>query len=40
MKTDTGNFSFHIGKHPVVGMSGDVARQIFFGSSSLSMADG
>lgn len=39
-KTDTGNFTFHIGKYPIVGMSGDVGRQVFFGSSSLSMTEG
>lgn len=36
----SGNFSFFLGKHPVVGLSGDAARKIFFESKDLGFAEG
>lgn len=36
----SGNFSFYLGKYPVVGLSGDVARQVFFESKQLGFAEG
>src|SRR6266536_363839 len=34
-ESKTGNFSFFLAKHPVVGLSGDVGRQVFFESRQL-----
>ncbi|KAF4635641.1 hypothetical protein G7Y89_g2441 [Cudoniella acicularis] len=36
----TGNFSFFLGKHPVVGLSGEKGRQIFFESRDLDFTEG
>jgi hypothetical protein len=36
----TGNFSFKIGKHFVVGLSGDKGRQVFFESRDLGLREG
>ncbi len=36
----SGNFSFYLGNHPVIGLSGDVARQVFFESKQLGFAEG
>lgn len=36
----TGNFSFFLGKHPIVGLSGDKARSLFFESRELGFAEG
>ncbi|KAF2114015.1 cytochrome P450 6A1 [Lophiotrema nucula] len=39
-RTATGNFSFHAGKNPVVGLSGDKSRQLFVESKELGFAEG
>jgi sterol 14-demethylase len=39
-QTPSGNFSFFLGKHPIVGMSGDKGRQLFFESRDLDFAEG
>jgi hypothetical protein len=36
----TGNFGFKIGKHFVVGLSGDKGRQLFFESRDLGFQEG
>lgn len=36
----TGNFSFFIGKHSVVGLSGPESRKVFFENSGLGFAEG
>ena len=36
----TGNFSFHLGKHPVVGVSEEESRKVFFDSKQLGFAEG
>jgi hypothetical protein len=36
----TGNFSFHLGKHPIIGVSGKEARKVFFDNRQLSSAEG
>lgn len=36
----TGNFSFYAGDKPVVGISGDHARKLFFESKTMSLSDG
>lgn len=36
----TGNFSFHLGKHPIIGVSGEEARKVFFDNRQLSFAEG
>ncbi|CAG8960722.1 hypothetical protein HYFRA_00002258, partial [Hymenoscyphus fraxineus] len=36
----TGNFSFFLGKHPVVGLTGDKSRILFFESRELGFAEG
>lgn len=39
-QSPSGNFSFFLGKHPVVGLSGDKGRQLFFESRELGFAEG
>lgn len=39
-QSPTGNFSFHLGKHPLIGVSGDEGRRVFFESKQLSFAEG
>ena len=39
-ETTTGNFSYHLGKHPVVGVSSKEGRDAFFFSRDLSVAEG
>jgi hypothetical protein len=39
-QTSSGNFSFFLGKHPVVGLTGDKARKLFFESRDLGFAEG
>jgi hypothetical protein len=39
-KSGTGNFSFFLAKHPVVGLSGNVGRQVFFESKQLDLNAG
>ena len=36
----TENFSFHIGRIPIIGLSGDLDRSVFFGSPHLGFAEG
>lgn len=36
----TGNFSFHVGPHTVVAMSGEKARQLYFESKDLNLSEG
>lgn len=36
----TGNFTFFLGKHPIVGLSGDKGRSVFFESRELGFAEG
>lgn len=36
----TGNYSFHVGRHHVVGLSGDEGRQVFFDSKELGLVEG
>jgi hypothetical protein len=36
----TGNFSFHLGKHPIIGVSGEEGRKVFFDNRQLSLAEG
>ncbi|EXK77807.1 hypothetical protein FOQG_17493 [Fusarium oxysporum f. sp. raphani 54005] len=38
--TKTGNYSFYVGKHRVVGLSGIEGRKAFYGSKELSMFEG
>lgn len=39
-ESKTGNFSYHLGKHPVVGLSGKEGRDVFFNSRDLSFGEG
>ncbi|KAF8855280.1 cytochrome P450 [Acephala macrosclerotiorum] len=39
-QTPSGNFSFFVGKHPVIGLTGEKARQTFFQSRDLGFAEG
>jgi hypothetical protein len=39
-QTPSGNFSFYLGKHPIVGISGDKGRQLFFENRDLDFAEG
>lgn len=39
-QTKTGNFSYKVGPHSVVGVSGDAGREVFFGSAQLSLSEG
>jgi hypothetical protein len=36
----TGSFSFYLGKHPIVGLSGHASRKIFFESKHLDFLEG
>lgn len=36
----TGNFSFYAGDKPIIGLSGDYARKVFFENKSLGFAEG
>ena len=36
----TGNFSFWVGKHPIVGMSGERSRKTFFESKQFGLNEG
>lgn len=36
----TGHFSFHVGSYPVIGVTGDAARQTFLESRDLDMKAG
>lgn len=36
----TGNFGFYCGNHPIIGVSGDEARKVFFENKGLSLAKG
>lgn len=38
--SSTGNYSFHVGRHHVVGLSGDAGRQVFFDSKELGLVEG
>ena len=38
--TETGNFSFYLGKHRVVNLTSMEGRKVFFESRDLSMAEG
>ena len=38
--TPSGNFGFFIGKHPVVGLTGEKGRQVFFESKGLGFGEG
>lgn len=38
--TPTGNFSFFLGKYPVVGLTGDKARKLFLESRELGLSEG
>jgi hypothetical protein len=39
-QSSTGNFSFFLGKYPVVGLSGETGRRVFFDSRDLGFAEG
>ncbi|KAG9236781.1 cytochrome P450 [Amylocarpus encephaloides] len=39
-QSPTGNFSFFLGKHPVVGLTGTDGRRVFFDSRELGFAEG
>jgi sterol 14-demethylase len=36
----TGNYSFHLGKHRVVGVSGEEGRKVFFENKQLGFSEG
>jgi hypothetical protein len=36
----TGNFSFHLGKHPIIGVSGEEARRVFFDNRQFGFGEG
>jgi hypothetical protein len=36
----TGNYSFHLGKHPVIGVSGEEGRKVFFENRQLGFSEG
>jgi sterol 14-demethylase len=36
----TGNFSFHVGKHPIIGVSGEEGRKVFFDNRQLGFTEG
>lgn len=36
----SGNYSFHVGRHHVIGLSGDEGRQVFFESKELGLVEG
>ncbi|CZR62535.1 uncharacterized protein PAC_12432 [Phialocephala subalpina] len=39
-QTPSGNFSFFVGKHPVIGLTGEKARHVFFQSRDLGFTEG
>ena len=39
-RSETGNFSFFLGKHPVVGLSGEQSRKVFFDNRGLGFSEG
>jgi hypothetical protein len=39
-RASSGNFSFFIGKHPVVALTGEKGRKVFFESRELGFAEG
>jgi hypothetical protein len=39
-QSPTGNFSFHLGKHRIIGLSGEEARRVFFENKQLGLAEG
>lgn len=39
-ESSTGNYSFYVGKHPVVGVSGEEGRKVFFENRQLGLAEG
>jgi hypothetical protein len=39
-QSPTGNYSFHLGKHPVIGLSGEEGRKVFFESRQLGFSEG
>ncbi|KUJ10352.1 cytochrome P450 [Mollisia scopiformis] len=39
-QTPTGNFTFFVGKHPVIGLTGEKPRQAFFQSRDLDFTEG
>ena len=39
-QSPTGNYSFHLGKHPVIGISGEDGRKVFFESKQLGFPEG
>lgn len=39
-QSPTGNYSFHLGKHRVVGVSGEEGRKVFFDNRQLSFSEG
>ena len=39
-QSPTGNFSFHLGKWPLIGLSGEEGRKVFFESKQLGFAEG
>jgi hypothetical protein len=36
----SGNYSFHVGRYHVIGLSGDEGRQVFFESKELGLVEG
>lgn len=39
-KSETGSFSYHIGRYPVVGLTGDKGRMVFFEDKRLDFGSG
>jgi hypothetical protein len=39
-QSSTGNFSYHLGKHAIVGVSGEKGRKLFFDSKDLGFSEG
>lgn len=39
-RSPSGNYSFHLGKHPVIGVSGEEGRKVFYESKQLGFAEG
>lgn len=39
-RSPTGNFTFHAGQYPVVGLSGEEGRKLFFESKALDLTAG
>jgi sterol 14-demethylase len=40
VQSPTGNYSFHLGKHRVVGVSGEEGRKVFFENKQLGLSEG